>query len=66
MVDEQISTVQVIADEQIVVHQSSVDTGFIIQQACIIFFIGLCFGLFFGILSRAVSAVAGIIKHLIR
>lgn len=42
-----------------------VDVGYIIQQACIIFFTGLCLGLFFGILSRAVSAVAGIIKHLI-
>lgn len=30
-----------------------------------IFFAGLCAGLFFGILSRALSAVAGIIKHLI-
>lgn len=42
-----------------------VDVGYIIQQACIIFFTGLCLGLFFGILSRTVSAVAGIIKHLI-
>ncbi len=42
-----------------------IDVEFIIQQAFVIFFIGLCFGLFFGILSRAVSAVAGIIKKLI-
>lgn len=43
----------------------TIDTASILQPAFFIFFIGLCFGLFFGILSRAVSAVAGIIKHLI-
>lgn len=42
-----------------------IDVEFILQQACVIFFIGLCFGLFFGILSRAISAVAGILKKFV-
>lgn len=42
-----------------------VDVELIVQSAFVVFFIGLCFGLFFGILSRAISAVAGIIKHFI-
>lgn len=42
-----------------------VDIDTIIQYACYIFFIGLCFGLFFGILSRVLSAVAGILKKIV-
>lgn len=37
----------------------------VVNTACIVFFIGLCAGLFFGVLSRALSAVASIIKHII-
>lgn len=37
----------------------------IVKIAFTVFFIGLCLGLFFGILSRAVSSVAGIIKKFI-
>lgn len=37
----------------------------IVKIAFTVFFIGLCLGLFFGILSRALSAAAGIIKNLI-
>lgn len=40
----------------------SVLLGEIVKTAFTVFFIGLCLGLFFGILSRALSAVAGIIK----
>lgn len=42
-----------------------IDVTAIVSTAFIIFFIGLCFGLFFGILIRSISAVAGIIKHLL-
>lgn len=37
----------------------------IVKTAFTVFFIGLCLGLFFGILSRALSAVAGILRNLI-
>ncbi len=37
----------------------------IVKAAFTVFFIGLCLGLFFGILSRVISAAAGIIKKFI-
>jgi len=37
----------------------------VVKTAFIVFFIGFCTGLFFGMLSRCISAVAGILKHLI-
>lgn len=37
----------------------------IVKTAFTVFFIGLCLGLFFGILNRSLSAVAGMIKKLI-
>ena len=58
-------TTEIVQDVQPTYESVTVDTTSIMQGACLIFFIGLCFGLFFGILSRAVSAVAGIIKKLI-
>ncbi len=38
----------------------------IIKAAFVVFFIGLCTGLFFGTLSRCISAIAGILKHFAR
>ncbi len=37
----------------------------IVKAAFTVFFIGLCLGLFFGILSRVISLAAGIIKKFI-
>lgn len=37
----------------------------IVEISFTVFFIGFCLGLFFGILNRALSAVAGMIKKLI-
>lgn len=42
----------------------AIDVLEIVNTAFVIFFMGLCAGLFFGILNRAISAIAGIIKHL--
>lgn len=42
-----------------------IDVMEIVNTAFVVFFTGLCAGLFFGILNRLLSAVAGIIKHLL-